>query len=236
MVDFRVCAVVAGLALSLASGAEAQQTSNAFPTKPGAGASYSAISPTEAAELITAFGFTVEDRTQGFLGDQSSPIGNGKSFILEFKASTGAAAYLAMHNCVEAGGEMRCPALEFFGYFESAGVTLQQVNDFNIAQSAGSTVALISGGPGIIQRKKYLDGGAKAENINQDFRVFLFDFDTLVAGIQPGTLATVSFQPAPLTGKISNLTPSGEMAPAQIWRSAKINQSKGRTPLFGSGD
>lgn len=118
----------------------------------------------------------------------------------------GAIVYFGLRDCAGAGQEARCNIIQPFGFFAGNGVTLAQLNAFNLDQAMVSVAGLNSDGSGVIGSKIFLQGGVSQTHVMLSLGLYFLDLDTIISAIRPGTLADVSFDAAPDRNgsKISN--------------------------------
>lgn len=130
---------------------------------------------------------------------------NGGNHYIEVNQD-GAVMYFAMRECSQGGGSAsRCGTLQPFGYFNATGVTFAQINAFNIERSRIGFAGLDATGRGIIGAKIYLQAGVSNDHVPFSIGLFYLDLDTLIAAINPGTLATIVYDSAETPeSKISN--------------------------------
>lgn len=150
------------------------------------------ISVTEMTEFLQLVGFQTKP-PQEFDADQDSIK------IIEAELD-GGIFYFALRECSGPGVAAQCQLLESFGYFNGSGVTLSQVNTFNLTKSATSTAGLIPDGRGIISSKIRFAGGITPDNFGLLLALFFVDIDVMLNAISPGTLASVNFEATPHNG------------------------------------
>ena len=107
--------------------------------------------------------------------------------------SDGLTIYFGLRECNGAGVTARCQLVEPFAYFNGSGVTLSQLNTFNLSQSKPSFAGLLPEGNGIISSKIWLTQGVTPGNFGFQVGIFLLDIDLVLGAITPGTLASVNY-------------------------------------------
>lgn len=118
--------------------------------------------------------------------------GNGGHFV-EVNED-GAVVYFALRDCVQGSAiTSRCGIIQPFGYYNASGVTFAQINAFNFEQSIIGTAGLTTDGTGIVGAKVYLQAGVSIEHVPFSIGLFFVDLDTLIAAINPGTLASLNY-------------------------------------------
>ncbi|GJL95307.1 MAG: hypothetical protein DHS20C05_17120 [Hyphococcus sp.] len=120
----------------------------------------------------------------------------GNIKIIEVDAD-GASAYIALSECEGAGVAAACKLVGPFAYFNGTGVTLAQINTFNLTQTRLSFAGLLDNGNGIIATKVYLEGGVGVANFLFDLGYFFYDAAALLMAIEPGVIAQVNYTPDP---------------------------------------
>ncbi len=109
--------------------------------------------------------------------------------VIEVTAPGAGTFYVLMRDC--AAGS--CRFVQPYGIFSGDGVTLGQLNEINLTMLQSGSAMLLPDGDGIIGARIFLNGGISAENLRFQLGVFIQDVDRLVAAIEPGSIATVSY-------------------------------------------
>lgn len=160
----------------------------------GSGALVKSMSPSELLSLLQTNGLNAS-----YLEE------NGGNHYIEVNQN-GAVMYFAMRECSQGGGlASRCGTIQPFGYFNATGVTFAQINAFNIERSRIGFAGLNPSGRGIIGAKIYLQAGVSNDHVPFSIGLFYLDLDTLIAAINPGTMASIVYNSAEAPeSKISN--------------------------------
>ncbi|NWG91286.1 MAG: hypothetical protein HXY21_02100 [Parvularculaceae bacterium] len=107
-------------------------------------------------------------------------------------SSGGDFVYMAMRGCEGAGGASPCELVQPYGFFNAQGVTLDQVNNFNMNVSGIATAALLPD-RGVMATKIYLNGGVTPSNLIYELSVYFSDITRLLEALKPGAIAQVSY-------------------------------------------
>jgi hypothetical protein len=107
-------------------------------------------------------------------------------------SSGGDFVYMAMRGCEGAGGASPCELVQPYGFFNAQGVTLDQVNNFNMNVSGIATAALLPD-RGVMATKIYLNGGVTQSNLVYELSVYFSDITRLLQALKPGAIAQVSY-------------------------------------------
>jgi hypothetical protein len=107
-------------------------------------------------------------------------------------SSGGDFVYMAMRDCEGAGGASPCELVQPYGFFNAQGVTLDQVNNFNMNVSGIATAALLPD-RGVMATKIYLNGGVTQSNLIYELSVYFSDITRLLQALKPGAIAQVSY-------------------------------------------
>ena len=105
-----------------------------------------------------------------------------------------------MRQCNGPGISALCQLVEPFGYFNGSGVTLAQINEFNLTKANASLAGLIPDGRGLVASKIWLNQGVTAANFGFRVGLFFMDVDLMLNAINPGTLASVSYDGEAVSG------------------------------------
>ncbi len=92
--------------------------------------------------------------------------------------------------------------------FNGAGVTLAQINDFNLNASRIAVAGLMPDGKGLLGSKIYLQGGLSENSLRFQIGLSLIDVTTILEGIKPGAIAQVSFKTSDARGAAGDLSAS----------------------------
>jgi hypothetical protein len=125
-------------------------------------------------------------------------------------AAEGSTVYVALRACAGAGAAAPCALVQPFGFFNGQGVTLGQVNEFNINVSGISTAGLLNDNRGVMAMKMYLNGGVSAENLFYSLAVFFSDISRLLGAIKPGVVAQISYEPTAAAAGAGVDLPAGD--------------------------
>lgn len=106
----------------------------------------------------------------------------------------GASVYFALRGCAGAGQGARCDIIQPFGFFAGTGVTLAQLNAYNLEVASIAVAGLNDDGSGLIGSKIYLQAGVTNDHVMLSLGLFFLDLDSIIAAIMPGTIADVSFE------------------------------------------
>jgi len=174
------------------------------------------VSPNEFIAMLTSNGLTARYMEE-----------NDNTHYVEVSEG-GAMVYFALRACTGAGLTARCGTVQPFGYFSATGVTLAQINDFNLQRPNVAFAGLDDAGRGIIGAKFYLQAGVSADHIPFSIGLFFADIDLLLGSINPGALADVAYeQRAPAASKIANHAPGFaddefRLASGEPWRTNSV--------------
>jgi hypothetical protein len=152
----------------------------------------------------------------------------------------GAVMYFALRDCAGTDAAAQCGIVQPFGFFAGAGVTLAQLNKFNLERSAIAVAGLEADGNGIIGAKFYLQPGVTRDYILFSLGLYFVDLDTIIESIIPGTMAQVSYEKSKTArSKIANgltgLDIGGVQSPDGVeWRVNAVgaNAQSFLTPAF----
>lgn len=120
---------------------------------------------------------------------------DGGSHTVEVNQS-GSVVYFALRDCAGIGQQARCALVQPFGFFDAAGVTLSQINDFNLNRSLFSYSALTNDSRGIVATKIYMQAGVSSQHLLFSLGLYFLDLDTLLSAIIPGSIAEISYDAA----------------------------------------
>ncbi|GEM_PF-4504743 len=133
--------------------------------------------------------------------------------VLQVTTDTGSTFYTALRGC-DAGGA--CDLLDVFGYFNSGGLTLDQVNTIHGNDILGSMIILMPNGIGITAKKVFLEGGVTEKNLDIQFAVFLIDIELAVGRAQSAVTASVE-------GRTENFAPIPASMPVEALAGPMFN-------------
>lgn len=164
-------------------------------------------------------------QSAGFTATLISEEAAGDKFI---EASlSGGTLYFVLRDCSGQGVLAGCSLVQPFGRFEGDGVTLAQINQYNLQHSRLALAGLDTDGDGIIGAKIYLVEGVTPESFFHSVALFLLDVDTLFSAILPGPLAEVSYSAtAPAPAALSKIVAARGENPL------KVNAVGARAPRF----
>lgn len=130
-------------------------------------------------------------------------------------SSGGDFAYVALRACEGAGAESGCEVVQPFGFFNAQGVTLEQLNNFNMNLSTIATAALLPD-RGIVATKFYLNGGVTKVNLTFELGLYFADIGRLLEAVKPGAIARISWKAEDVAAANAGLDlpafPAGESA------------------------
>lgn len=149
----------------------------------------------EVIESLSASDMIAIMQSAGFASSLVEEDATTNTKIVEASIEGGGSVYIALRSCDGAGGDAACRLIQPYGLFPSNGVTLSQINDYNMERSQIAMAGLMQGDAGIIGAKIYLVNGVAFNNFLHSMGLFLQDVDRLVEAIQPGALAEVAYRP-----------------------------------------
>lgn len=121
-------------------------------------------------------------------------IDEDQNGVKTIEASSGDnTVYVALRDCQGAGAAAPCALVQPFGLFPAGGVTLDQINNYNINVSAVATAGLMPDNRGVIATKIYLVGGTTQNNLIFELALFFNDIDLLLKSVTPGVIARISY-------------------------------------------
>lgn len=123
---------------------------------------------------------------------------SGKEKTLEARAGDGM-VYIFLSDCNGTGAYAQCSTVQPTVYFTGAGVTLSQLNEFNMAGGREAVAGLLPDGRGIVLMRRDLTGGVTASHLRQAIEAFLGDAQTLLTSIDPTGASTVRIPAAAIT-------------------------------------
>ena len=185
----------------------------------------SSMNVTELSAIMQSAGFTT-----ALLEEDGA---NNK--VIEASLEGAGVLYLTLMMCNGPGVAAPCELLQPYGLFDGTGVTLSQVNAFNLEQSNISLAGLMPDGSGLIGAKIYLVGGVSEQSFFNSMGLYLKDVDKIVAAITPGALADVSYAPA-AKGSATGITYGASDLPGafskdRVWQ---VNSVGRNAPIFST--
>ncbi|HXI85986.1 MAG TPA: hypothetical protein VNH64_00900 [Parvularculaceae bacterium] len=111
-------------------------------------------------------------------------------------SSNGVTLYFALRECKGSGAEAPCVLVQPYIIFQGSGVTLEQINDFNLNHSAKSTAGLAPNGNVIVATKIFVNQGVTAAHFIFETALYFADIDNYVKAVKPGVIASVSYKPS----------------------------------------
>lgn len=124
--------------------------------------------------------------------------------ILEAQMTEGT-VYFFLSDCNGPGAFAQCTMVQPTLYYNGSGVTLSQLNDFNLDAGTVSTAGLLSDGRGVVYRKISLTGGVTASNLRLSIEEFLDDAEALLRSIDPSGAPSVRIPASAVTPQNSML-------------------------------
>lgn len=135
-----------------------------------------------------------------FAGEEAS---GDKTVVVTSGTQT---AYIILRNCDGSGPNAGCGLVQPFGRFNAQGVTFDQINNFNMNVGINSFAGLFPDGTGLVASKTYLNGGVTFEHVKFGIATLFADLDRMAAAINPGVIASVSWEKAsPYQGLVMGL-------------------------------
>ena len=168
---------VAACAVTMAASAHAQnmQLSQSSPT-------ITSVNVNSINAMLERNGFT------GVLQGQFEDAGKKASII---EASSGNSVfYIALRECDGEGVTAPCSLVEYFAFFVANGLTVAQINTFNLNEPRASFAGLMGDGRGIIGGKSWLNYGVDERNVEFNIGLFLGDIDLILGAVSPASLTS----------------------------------------------
>jgi hypothetical protein len=111
-------------------------------------------------------------------------------------------SHVGLRSCDGAARSARCKLLQPYALFSSPGLTLAQVNEFNLRSMNISTVMLNPDQSAMVGAKFNIEGGVTEANVRYNLAQFFTDISAFSRDVTPGTKAQVRFDPASHDGYV----------------------------------
>ncbi|MBI1391323.1 MAG: hypothetical protein GC152_01155 [Alphaproteobacteria bacterium] len=124
---------------------------------------------------------------------------NDNEKTLEARTGEGT-VYVFLAGCNGPGAYAQCSEIQPTIYFKGEGVTLAQLNRFNLDDTTISIAGLLDDGRGVVFVRRQLEGGVTASHVRWTIGQFLKDAEALLKSIDPSGAPAISL-PAAVTSE-----------------------------------
>lgn len=177
-------------------------------------------------QFVTPSDIAVIFQRVGWSVSEMAPETNSRT--LRIQTTEGLIFLVVLRGC-ETGptGAAECAQVQPYAAFTGFGVTLSDVNSFNLDRSRIATLMLTPNDDAILGARFFVSGGVARANLDVNLGNYLFDVANFVEGASSGARTNVSFKPtneaegfdfphlsAPLAEGLARRNPIGKAAPS----------------------